>query len=181
MSPEPPLGWREPMTSRIFIEISILLAILSVLGGCSSAPRFRDVPEEKSPPPAETTRQTGRADIVEMAKSYIGTPYKSGGTTRQGLDCSGLTLAIYRKFNIQLPRTSFNQSKFGQQIPRSALQPADLVFFKTTRRAIVSHVGIYIGQGRFIHTSTRNRRVQIDKLGNKYFASRFVTARRVVY
>ena len=56
------------MTSRIFIEISILLAILSVLGGCSSAPRFRDVPEQKSPPSVETTQQTGRADIIEAAE-----------------------------------------------------------------------------------------------------------------
>jgi cell wall-associated NlpC family hydrolase len=169
------------MPNRILLRFSALLAILAVSGGCSSAPRFRSVPEEKSPPPAKATAQFGRTDIVEVAKSYIGTPYRSGGTTRQGLDCSGLTLAIYRKFNIQLPRTSFNQSNFGEQIPRSDLQPADLVFFKTTRRAAVSHVGIYIGRGRFIHASTRNRQVQIDELGDKYFANRFVTARRVVY
>ena len=169
------------MTSRIFIRTSILMAILAVFGGCSSAPRFRTVPEEASPPPVEATIPSSRGDIVEVAKSYIGTPYKSGGITRQGLDCSGLVLTIYRKFNIQLPRTSFNQSKFGQPIPRSSLQPADLVFFKTSRYETASHVGIYIGQGRFIHASTRSRQVQVDKLDDDYFESRFVAARRVVY
>jgi cell wall-associated NlpC family hydrolase len=169
------------MIKRMILKISILLGFLAVIGGCSSAPRFRTVPEETSSPPAEVTLPSNRGDIVEVAKSYIGTPYRSGGTTRQGVDCSGLVLAIYRKFNIHLPRTSFNQSRFGQSIPRSSLQPADLVFFRTTRREVASHVGIYIGQGRFIHASNRNRKVQVDNLDDDYFADRFVAARRVVY
>jgi cell wall-associated NlpC family hydrolase len=169
------------MSCRTFLKISILLTIMAVIGACSSAPKYRQTPQPKPKPAPKVTKQSGRGDIVEVAKSYIGTPYKSGGTTRNGVDCSGLVLAIYKKFNIHLPRTSFNQSKFGQPISRAALQPADLVFFKTSRRAAVSHVGIYIGQGRFIHASTRNRRVQIDRITDKYFANRYVTARRVLY
>jgi cell wall-associated NlpC family hydrolase len=169
------------MSCRAFLKISILLPFLAVIMGCSSAPKYRHSPQPKPKPAPKATEQAGRSDIVEVAKSYIGTPYRSGGTTRKGLDCSGLVLAIYKKFNISLPRTSFNQSKFGQQISQSALQPADLVFFKTSKRYAVSHVGIYIGQGRFIHASTRSRRVQIDRITDKYFADRYVTARRVVY
>jgi cell wall-associated NlpC family hydrolase len=156
--------------------ILMLLAVLLV-GACTSAPRYRTAAgdsRDHEPVPAE------RAEIIEVAKSYLGTPYRSGGTSRNGVDCSGFVTAVFRQFNIPLPRTSLDQSKFGERISTSSLQPGDLVFFKTSRRRSVSHVGIYMGQGKFIHASTRSHRVRIDDLEDDYFRKRFVVARRVV-
>jgi cell wall-associated NlpC family hydrolase len=121
-----------------------------------------------------------RSEIVDVAKSYIGTPYRNGGTSRRGVDCSGLIVAVYERFNILLPRTAINQSTVGTPVHRSKLKPGDLVFFKTSLSRPVSHVGIYIGRGSFVHASTRTRRVRIDQLDDAYFRKRFVLARRVM-
>ena len=158
------------------VLIPILIASLA-LGACTSAPRYRAVPDDngdRAPVSAE------RAEIIEVAKSYLGTPYRSGGSSRNGVDCSGFVTAVYRQFNIRLPRTSLDQSAFGERISPSKLQPADLVFFKTSRRQSVSHVGIYMGKGKFIHASTRSRKVRFDHLEDDYFRKRFVVARRIV-
>jgi cell wall-associated NlpC family hydrolase len=172
----------EPMQATLhrwqYINLRILILIASlVLGACSSAPRYRTIPDDggdRRPIPAE------RAEIIEVAKSYLGTPYRSGGTSRNGVDCSGFVTAVYRQFNIRLPRTSLDQSVFGERISTSKLEPADLVFFKTSRRQSVSHVGIYVGKGKFIHASTRSRKVRFDDLSDDYFRKRFVVARRIV-
>jgi cell wall-associated NlpC family hydrolase len=95
------------------------------------------------------------------------------------MDCSGLVMTVYGEFAVDLPRRSLDQSLAGTAVSRSQMQPADLVFFKTSRAA-VSHVGIYIGNGKFIHASTTARQVRIDDLSSDYFQHRFVAARRVV-
>ncbi len=98
----------------------------------------------------------------------------------RGLDCSGLVYTVFRDFGIALPRTSRDQSAFGARVGREQLQPGDLVFFHTGVGAKVTHVGIYAGGGEFIHASTRSRRVKFDRLDNKYFDNRYVSARRVL-
>ena len=89
-------------------------------------------------------------------------------------------MAVYREFGIQLPRTSLDQSHVGQQVKQSSIRPADLVFFKTSGSRPVSHVGIYIGGGKFVHASTGARKVRIDALNDDYFRRRYKGARRVV-
>jgi cell wall-associated NlpC family hydrolase len=162
-----------PAVPRLF---PALLAVL-LLGACTSAPRYRTVPAETE---GRKIVSVERAQIIEVAKSYLGTPYRSGGTSRNGVDCSGFVTAVFRQFNISLPRTSLSQSTYGESVSRSQLEPADLVFFKTSRRRSVSHVGIYLGQGKFIHASTRSHRVRIDHIEDDYFRKRFVVARRIV-
>jgi len=117
---------------------------------------------------------------VRFAKTFVGTPYRQGGTSRKGVDCSGLVFAVYREFDIRLPRTSRDQSRIGDQVYRSGLKPADLLFFKTSRKESVSHVGIYIGGGKFVHASTSDRKVRIDALNDNYYKRRFTVARRIV-
>ncbi len=158
-------------------SLLILLFGALSLGACTSAPRYRAVPVDT---PDHGSIPADRAEIIEVAKSYLGTPYRSGGTSRNGVDCSGFVTAVFRQFDISLPRTSLGQSSSGEHISESKMQPADLVFFKTSRRRPVSHVGIYMGKGKFIHASTRSRRVRIDDLEDDYFRKRFVVARRVV-
>jgi cell wall-associated NlpC family hydrolase len=117
---------------------------------------------------------------VRCAKTFVGTPYRTGGTSRKGVDCSGLVFAVYGEFDVRLPRTSLDQSLIGEQVDRSALKPADLLFFRSSRRSSISHVGIYIGGGKFVHASTSDRRVRIDALNDDYYRHRFTVARRIV-
>jgi hypothetical protein len=119
-----------------------------------------------------------RAQIVRTAKSFLGLPYRWGGTSvENGFDCSGLTMTAYRLNGYQLPRTSRDQFAAGSPIPISAVQPADLVFFRTSSRRKVSHVGLYIGDGRFIHAPSRGKRIRIDSLDGGYYRRRLVGAR----
>jgi cell wall-associated NlpC family hydrolase len=147
---------------------------LVFLVSCSGAPRYQGRPGDAAP------IEPNRKEIVRFAKTFVGTPYRRGGTNRNGVDCSGLVFAVYREFNIRLPRTSLDQSRIGDQVDRSGVQPADLLFFKTARKESVSHVGIYIGGGKFIHASTSEREVRIDALNDDYYRRRFMGARRVL-
>ncbi|MEJ2719511.1 MAG: C40 family peptidase [bacterium] len=158
--------------------IAAVLVILA-LASCTSAPRYRSGPPP-SKAPDFTPRDANRQEIVLYARSFVGTPYRYGGQTRNGVDCSGFVMAVYREFDIRLPRTSADQSRVGQEVNSSNIRPADLVFFKTSGGGSVSHVGIYIGGGKFIHASTSARKVRIDTLDDDYFRRRYRGARRVV-
>ena len=119
-------------------------------------------------------------DLIMNAMSLIGVGYRWGGTSPStGMDCSGFMQYIFRKsMNINLPRTSSEMAQIGTQISRSALQVGDMVFFNTAGRRI-SHVGMYIGDNRFIHAPRKGKSIEITSLENKYWNSKYVTARRV--
>jgi len=89
-------------------------------------------------------------DVIEKAKALVGTPYVYGGSTTAGFDCSGFTQYVYRKAGMSIPRVSYEQAKAGKSVPYSKMRPGDLVCFNSP----VSHVGIYLGNGMFIHAST---------------------------
>ena len=119
----------------------------------------------------------GSSSIVERALSLQGTPYVFGGTTRSGLDCSGFTKYVYASVGISLPRTSFAQFASGVAVSKNNLRPGDLVFF-TTYASGASHVGIYIGGGRFVHASNPRSGVIISSLSDSFYSSRYLGARR---
>ena len=125
------------------------------------------------------TRETMQASLVATAGRFVGTPYKWGGASvRSGFDCSGLTMTVYRLNGLDLPRTAASQFRVGTPVRRMSLQRGDLVFFETGRRGRISHVGIYSGEGRFIHAPGRGKRIGSASLASTYFASRFAGARR---
>jgi cell wall-associated NlpC family hydrolase len=119
----------------------------------------------------------GAQQIVNYAEQFLGTPYVWGGTSPSGFDCSGFVQYVYRHFGISLSRTSEQQYYNGVYVPRSDLQPGDLVFFHTYS-SDASHVGIYIGNNTMINSS--NGGVSYDDMTNAYWAPRYLGARRVV-
>ncbi len=123
-----------------------------------------------------------RAQPLLKALSLIGTPYKFGGNNPQkGLDCSGFVKHVYKESaDISLPRSASEMSRLGQQVAQTEMKPGDLVFFNT-RKKPNSHVGIYVGDGEFVHaSSSRSKEVMISRMGEKYWANRFNGARRVL-
>lgn len=130
--------------------------------------------------PATSTSSALGEQIVALAKQYLGTPYVLGGNGPSSFDCSGFTKYIYAQFGYTLNRTATDQLQNGVSVSRDELQPGDLVFFKYNTSKPVSHMGIYIGNGEFIHASTNRYMVQIDQMNTGHYANVFVYARRIL-
>jgi cell wall-associated NlpC family hydrolase len=133
--------------------------------------------------PLQSARNTfgGRAsELVIQAMGLLGVPYKRGGTSEEkGFDCSGFVRHMYEKsVGLVLPRRAEEQAKVTEEINRSELKPGDLVFFNTLKRTF-SHVGIYVGDGKFIHAPRPGKAVQVDDMREAYWQKRFNGARRV--
>ena len=119
------------------------------------------------------------SDVINTAKSYLGTPYVFGGTTPRGFDCSGYLQYVFQTQGIAIPRTADEQYKLGLQSKSAKdLVPGDLVFFETYESG-ASHCGIYLGKGEFIHASSSSG-VRIDELSNSYWKPRFIGGKHIV-
>jgi hypothetical protein len=130
-------------------------------------------------PQLETSSGYLRDALVQTAQRYIGIPYKWGGeSAREGFDCSGLTMTVYRVNGLALPRTSRQQWRAGQSIGKGELRKGDLVFFATSGGRRVSHVGIYTGNNQFIHAPSRGKTIRSASLSSSFYRKTFVGARR---
>jgi len=119
-----------------------------------------------------------RLALVETGYSFLGLPYQWGGESAEdGFDCSGLTMTVYQLNGLQIPRSSGEQYAAGSPVSGTDLQQGDLVFFRTTRSGRVSHVGLYLGNGEFLHAPGRGKTIRTDSLSNGYFAARYMGAR----
>jgi N-acetylmuramoyl-L-alanine amidase len=126
------------------------------------------------------------SSILNKAKEYLGTPYRYGGTTPKGFDCSGFVRFVFGAFGMELNRSSVAQADQGISVSLNEIQPGDLLFFKTRgKQNRISHVGIYLGGGQFIHAGSgggpQSRCVKIGELDSTYYASRLVSARRLAF
>ena len=166
------------------IQWVTITAIGIVLSGCGSSPYSGSARYASQSPLASdsaaqlsTSEQDIRSALLQQYREWQGTPYRLGGDSRSGIDCSAFTQVTYRsRFNQYLPRTTQAQARLGNQIASQQMAPGDLLFFNTGVK--VRHVGIYMGQGEFLHAST-SRGVMISRLSNPYWQNSFWQVRRV--
>jgi len=169
------MGWTSPY-GRSFLIIGLLLVLSGVVGCAttSSIPHQSGVEAEASAP---TKPQLPPHRALATAVDMIGAPYRYGGTNPRGFDCSGLVYYAYREAGIHTPRTSTEQYRQTRRVKVSHLQPGDLVFFKISQNNI-SHVGIYAGDGRFVHAASRGKSVAYALLHDPYWRARLIGAGR---
>lgn len=128
-----------------------------------------------------STEQNIGLSIVDYARKFIGTPYMYGGSSPSGFDCSGYVKYIMENFGVDMPRTSTDQYSIGVRVNKSELLPGDLVFFKYNANSYrLSHVGIYVGNGNFIHSPVPGQSVKISPLDTGYFSYYYYGATRVL-
>ena len=116
-------------------------------------------------------------EVANYAYKFLGKPYVYGATGPNAFDCSGLTQYVYHKFGVDISRTTYTQVGEGTKVNRSDLRAGDLVFFNT--EGSISHVGIYIGDGQFIHAPRTGKPVMVSSLADGYYSARYATARRI--
>jgi cell wall-associated NlpC family hydrolase len=194
-------------TARSSSGLAGLLSCLLMLGACSTAPRIEE-PSPPAAIPTNDTRETVRdtaepapkandpvrdtlidpsllnlrslgEEVALRAIAMVGKPYRYGGADLHGFDCSGLVLYVYRELGIELPRSAAEQHHMVKKVDRDDLQPGDLLFFRINRKRI-SHVGIYVGDNRFVHAPQSGKNVVIRNLDDEYYAKHWVGAGRVL-
>ena len=138
-------------------------------------------PEENEEEANESTTGISGAEVVEYAKQYLGCKYVAGGASpTTGFDCSGFTTYVYKHFGISLNRSSKDQIKNGTSVSKSNLKLGDIIIFKGSSNTSIGHVGIYIGDNKFIHAANSKEGVIITSLSSSYYQKRYVGARRVI-
>ena len=160
----------------------ILFFAVSAAAGCATVREPRPGAPE-APDGGGAARQSARAtEAAVIALSLIGTPYSAGGEAPDtGFDCSGLVAYVFaRAARVQLPRNTFDLARAAVAIDPAALRPGDLVFYNTQRRAF-SHVGIYLGEARFVHAPSTGGAVRVEDMRLGYWAQRFDGARRLTF
>jgi cell wall-associated NlpC family hydrolase len=130
-------------------------------------------------PEATKAEESIKDRLLRVAQRMLAVPYRFGGTTLWGIDCSGFVQKTFAFLNLDLPRTAREQYKEGVTVAKSDLSPGDLVFFRTYAK-YASHVGIYLGDNRFVHASSRDRKVTIDSLDEPYYTKHYLGAKRLL-
>ncbi|QDR82888.1 C40 family peptidase [Sporomusa termitida] len=163
--------------------LNILLALLlgKFLGSSDNSGNANNISSVPVTPISPNTgnASTKGATIVKSAQKYMGVPYVWGGTTTGGWDCSGYTQYVMKENGITIPRTAAEQYSKGVAVDKANLKVGDLVFF-TTYKPGASHVGFYMGDGKFIHASSAAKQVTINSLSEEYYIEHYVGARRYI-
>ena len=173
---------------RTLVLLSFLFALGTALGGCSSQ-ASRNVPQQPAkaePAPQREPRQEARkirqvpvgSRVAGQAQKMLGVPYVYGGHTPRGFDCSGLVYYAYQQLGIKVPRTAALQLKRSTPIHMRQLKVGDLVFFRHKREP-VSHVGIYLGDNRFIHAPSSGKKVSYGTIEEGYYKDHFYAGGRL--
>jgi len=178
----------------VFSRVTLVftaLALTLLLGGCAKAPRRP--PEPAAPPPPRPLPTPQEAALERALRDFYHAPYRSGGTTPAGVDCSGLVMGVYQRLGLALPRTAADQFTTGRPVPPGRLRFGDVVFFNRfcqvkksgpylahilppAEMAEICHNGIYLGNGLFIHASSKG--VEVSRLDAEVWKNSFMGARR---
>lgn len=163
----------QPPTLRQSRMVLLCLLILCGLAGCGSSPYV--APQHRIANADDGAREP--PSVVRAALAQLDRPYRYGGDTPRGFDCSGLVYYAYQLSGLEIPRTSLGQLRATRPIPLRQLAPGDLLFFRE-RKKQASHVGLYIGEGRFVHASTSEQAVVLSHLANPYWKKHLMSAGR---
>ncbi len=161
------------MKKRLFPPLFLILAFALCASGCSIFRRPQPPVLVDAYAPAGTVAE----HVVQTAQGLIGSPYRYGGTTPRGFDCSGFVQFVFNANDIRLPRTSGEQARVGQKIARRDLRPGDILVFRIGVRS--THTGIYVADNTFIHSPSRGGRVRLDDMDQEYWDRRFLYGRRI--
>lgn len=154
----------------------LLTALLLTACTATPTPKPRSTADARQIRITHLPQQAAGHELVLHSMSLVGTPYRWGGSSTGGFDCSGLVQYVYRQaVNVPLPRTAREMAAASRTIPTSRLASGDLVFFNTAGNGI-SHVGLYVGNGQFLHAPRRGSTVRLDSLQQGYYAQRLVKA-----
>ena len=137
-------------------------------------------PAVAAPQETPTAVESIKDRLLRVARGMLAVPYRFGGTTLWGLDCSGFVQKTFAFLNLDLPRSAREQFREGAMVAKTDLSPGDLVFFRTYAK-YASHVGIYLGDNRFVHASSRDRKVTIDSLDTPYYMKHYLGAKRLLF
>ena len=184
------------------LHLGVLIVVALASGACAArsagtgagngvgngpVPTPRPFPGAPVPPTATTEKPAPEpADpspfgtLVNTALQFLGVPYRDGGSSPAGFDCSGFVQYVFAQLGIVLPREVREQYRVGEEVGLSAVEPGDLVFFQTVSRG-ASHVGLAIGRDQFVHAPSSRGVVRVERYTAQYWASRFVGARRVTH
>ena len=165
---------------RLWLAAGVAGLLPLALQGCGTTRPRDTAAARRAAPPTPELAALG-TEIVLQAMAQVGKPYRWGGADpAEGFDCSGLVLHVYRDaVGVRLPRTSREMGRTGDGVSAARLVDGDLVFFNTLRRPF-SHVGIYVGEGRFVHSPSARSRVRLDRIDARYWADRFDGGRRIL-
>jgi cell wall-associated NlpC family hydrolase len=160
-------------------QLFCCLFLALTLSGCGTVPQRSAAPSHESAPAA--SRPAGAGEALFHALATLDIDYRYGGhSPASGFDCSGLVMYVYQAaYGIALPRQASEQSRAGRAVERTRLAPGDLVFYDTLNQPY-SHVGIYIGDGRFIHAPKTGAAVRVESMSSRYWTRRYNGARRIL-
>jgi cell wall-associated NlpC family hydrolase len=163
-------------TAEFALRGILLFVGAAWLGGCAAPPPFQR--EEPLPPARAQLPDAAGVAIARAAQSLIGSPYRYGGAGPDAFDCSGLVSYVHRQLGYATPRTAAQQYAQARPVARADLQPGDLVFFRL-EGGPVSHVGVYMGNDRFVHAPQTGGRVREASLDEEFFRERYAGAGRL--
>jgi lipoprotein Spr len=159
--------------------VSFIFLVLSILWSCFPSARF-SASKDNDYKEAHQDQKSEKENTIlfDLVKQWMNTPYKYGGMSKSGVDCSGFSsIIMHEVYNITIPRTAEEQYYMGEKIRDSWLSPGDLVFFKNFRGHGIDHVGIFLGNNRFAH-ATESNGVMVSDLDEDYYQKRYVGACR---
>ncbi|MGE0115599.1 MAG: C40 family peptidase [Steroidobacteraceae bacterium] len=167
-------------TFNLHIHLTAVL-LSSLLAGCGTTAYVQQTESSKplSEPDSSVLPTKVGDEIALRAISLVGKPYRYGGADLHGFDCSGLVYYIHQALGLAVPRTAADQQRAAISVDRTDLLPGDLLFFKTTSSKYISHVGIYVGENRFVHAPQSGKLIELRTLDDEYYGSRLAGSGRL--